>query len=297
MSDPEGKHPRINPYAVICVGVLAVSFGSIFVRLADAPALTIAAYRVGIASLLLAPVGLWREGQSLRRLRRHDLLLALLTGFFLALHFATWVSSLDYTSVASSVVLVNTNPLWVGLVAPLITGERVSRVMAVGIVISVIGGVIIGVGDFGLAPEQALGDILALSGAIMAALYILMGRNLRRRMSLLSYVVIVYSAAALLLVLFALVTRQPFSGFSQQTWALFLLMALIPQILGHSSYNWALGYLSASFIAVSLLGEPIAATIMAYLLLGEGLTTAKVIGGTLILAGIYVTAREEGRNG
>lgn len=297
MSGTEGNHPRINPYAVICVGVLAVSFGSIFVRLADAPALTIAAYRVGIASLLLAPVGVWREGQRIRQLHRQDLLLALLTGLFLALHFATWVSSLDYTSVASSVVLVNTNPLWVGLVAPLITRERVSRIMAAGIVVSVIGGVIIGVGDFGLAPAQALGDLLALTGAIMAALYILMGRNLRRRMSLLSYIVIVYSAAALLLVLFALVTRQPFSGFSQRTWLLFLLMALIPQILGHSSYNWALGYLSASFIAVSLLGEPIAATIMAYVLLGEGLTPAKVIGGTLILAGIYVTAREEGRNG
>ncbi|NOZ05624.1 MAG: DMT family transporter [Chloroflexi bacterium] len=288
--------PRLNPYLVICVGVFAVSFGSIFVRLADAPALVIATYRVGIASLLLWPLGLWHDGTELRQLRRKDLGLALLTGLFLALHFATWVSSLDYTSVASSVVLVNTNPLWVGMVAPLLTGERVGRGMAVGILISVIGGVIIGVGDFGLNPAQAFGDLLALIGAIMAALYILMGRNLRRRMSILAYVVVVYSAAGILLALFALASRQPFSGFSQETWMLFLLMALIPQILGHSSYNWALGYLSASFVAVSLLGEPIAATLMAYFFLGEGLTPAKLMGGLLILTGIFLTAREEGKN-
>jgi len=297
MTSTPSRKPRANPYLVICLGVLAVSFGSIFVRLAEAPALTIAAYRVGIASLLLLPVGYWRSGEELSRLKLRDFLLALLTGFFLALHFATWVSSLDYTSVASSVVLVNTNPLWVGLVAPLVTRERVSRMMAVGIVVSVIGGVVIGLGDFGLSPAQAFGDLLALTGAVMAALYILMGRNLRRRLSLLTYIVIVYSAAAALLILFALVTHQPFTGFPRETWLLFLLMALIPQILGHSSYNWALGYLSASFIAVSLLGEPIAATFMAYVWLGEGLTTAKVVGGGLILIGIYLTAREEGGMG
>ncbi|NOZ04895.1 MAG: DMT family transporter [Chloroflexi bacterium] len=289
--------PPLNPYLVIFVGVFAVSFGSIFVRLANAPAIMIATYRVGIASLLLWPVGLWKEKPALQKISRRDLALALLTGCFLALHFATWVSSLDYTSVASSVVLVNTNPLWVGMVAPLLTGERVSRIMAVGILISVIGGVIIGIGDFGLAPAQAFGDLLALAGAIMAGLYILMGRNLRRRLPALTYVIVVYSAAALVLALLALLTRQPLHGFSQETWILFFLMALIPQIMGHSSYNWALGYLSASFVAVSLLGEPIAATIMAYFLFGEGLTPAKLAGGLMILMGIYVTAKEEAKNG
>jgi len=288
--------PSLNPYLVIFVGVLAVSFGSIFVRLADAPAIMIATYRVGIASLLLWPVGLWREKATLQKISRRDLALALLTGFFLALHFATWVSSLDYTSVASSVVLVNTNPLWVGMVAPLLTGERVSRIMAVGILISVIGGVIIGIGDFGLSPAQAFGDLLALAGAIMAGLYILMGRNLRRRLPALTYVIVVYSAAALFLALFALLSRQPLHGFSQETWILFFLMALIPQIMGHSSYNWALGYLSASFVAVSLLGEPIAATVMAYFFLGEGLTPTKLVGSLMILMGIYLTAKEEAKN-
>ena len=180
--------PPFNPYFALISGVLAVSTGAIFARLAEAPALVIAAYRVGIAALILAPIAWFKARDELSRLSGRDLKLALLSGFFLALHFATWISSLDYTSVANSVVLVNTNPLWVGLLTPLMVKERVKRATIVSIVISVIGGTIIGFGDFATGGKALLGDALALIGSICAAVYLLLGRNLRRHLSLLAYI-------------------------------------------------------------------------------------------------------------
>ncbi|NPA91767.1 MAG: DMT family transporter [Chloroflexi bacterium] len=285
--------PPVSPYLALFLGIFAVSTGAIFVRLADAPALTVAAYRTGLATLILLPLAWWKARDELRRLTRGDLRLALLSGFFLALHFATWISSLDYTSVASSVVLVNTNPIWVGLLTPFISRDRITRLTALGIVISVVGGVIIGAGDFAIGGQALWGDILAIFGSISAALYLLIGRNLRPKLSLVAYVTVVYGTAAVLLWMVVLGMGLPITGFSTQTWAALLGIAVVPQILGHSTYNWALRWVTASLVAVSLLGEPVMATIMAYFLFGEGLTWAKIVGGGLILLGIYLAARGE----
>ncbi len=287
--------PPFNPYLALIAGTLAVSTGAIFARLADAPALVIAAYRVGLASLLLAPVTWWKARDEIVKLSGRDLKLAVLSGFFLALHFATWISSLDYTSVANSVVLVNTNPLWVGLLTPLIAKERVRRAAVYSIVISVIGGAIIGYGDFATGGQALLGDALALAGSMCAAIYLLLGRSLRRKLSLLPYIFLCYGSAALILWAIVLVLRLPISGFSPGTWAAFGGMALIAQILGHSTYNWALRWLSAGLIAVSLLGEPIGSTILAYIIFDEGLTVYKVVGGLIILCAIYLAASAENR--
>jgi drug/metabolite transporter (DMT)-like permease len=287
--------PPINPYIALIVGTMAVSTGAIFARLADAPALVIAAYRVGIASLILAPIAWWKARDEIARLSRRDLKLAVLSGFFLALHFATWISSLDYTSVANSVVLVNTNPLWVGLLTPLVVKEKLRRAMLVSIVISVIGGTIIGYGDFATGSKALLGDGLALAGSFCAAVYLLLGRNLRRKLSLLPYIFICYGSAALILWIIVLALGLPISGFSTGTIAAFWGMALIAQIIGHSTYNWALKWLSAGLIAVSLLGEPIGATILAYIIFDEGLTVYKAIGGIFILAAIYIAASSESK--
>ena len=285
--------PPFNPSLALVSGVLAVSTGAIFARLAEAPALVIAAYRLGLASVILAPNAWWQARDELLSLRKKDYLLAILAGLFLALHFGTWISSLDYTSVANSVVLVNTNPLWVGVLTPLISKDRLTLLTKLGIVISVMGGVIIGAGDFVAGGQALWGDFLALLGSICAALYLLLGRNLRRELSLLAYVALCYGSAAIILWTSVLVMRLPIAGFSTGTYAAFAAMALISQIIGHSSYNWALKWFSASLIAVSLLGEPIGATILAYIIFAEGLTWAKSLGGGLILAGIYLAARGE----
>ncbi len=288
-------NPPFTPYFALISGVLAVSTGAIFARLADAPALVIAAYRLGIAALILAPIAFLKARGELSRLSAGDLKLAILSGFFLALHFGTWISSLDYTSVANSVVLVNTNPLWVGLFTPLIAKERVRRATVLSIVISVIGGVIIGYGDFATGGRALLGDALALAGSICAAIYLLLGRNLRRRLSLLPYIFVCYGSAAVILWIIVLSLGLPICGFNTTTLAAFWGMALISQLIGHSSYNWALKWFSAGLIAVSLLGEPIGATILAYIIFDEGLTAYKIMGGIFILTAIYIAASAENR--
>ena len=178
--------PTIRPYLVIATGIVAVSFASIFIRLAEAPSLVIAASRLTIASLILAPAVLIKSKDELRALTRQDLLLALLSGLFLGVHFAAWISSLEYTSVASSVVFVSTSPMFVGLASHFLLKERVSRRMFAGIAVSVLGGIIIGYGDFGLGARELFGDLLALVGAAAVSVYLLVGRKLRCHLSLLS---------------------------------------------------------------------------------------------------------------
>jgi len=289
----EKDRPPFNPSLALISGVLAVSTGAIFAKLAEAPALVIAAYRVGLASLILAPIAWWQARDELLGLEKKDYMLALLSGFFLALHFSAWISSLSYTSVANSVVLVNTNPLWVGILTPVISKDRLTLMTKIGIVISVIGGAIIGAGDFATGGQALWGDFLALLGSICAAVYLLLGRNLRRKLSLIAYVIICYGSAAIILWVLVIALGLQVVGFSSGTYAAFAGMALISQIIGHTSYNWALKWFSASLIAVSLLGEPIGATILAYIIFDETLTWTKLVGGSLILAAIYLAARGE----
>ena len=289
----EKDRPPFNPSLALISGVLAVSTGAIFAKLAEAPPLVIAAYRVGLASLILAPLAWWKVRDEVMGLERRECVLALLSGLFLALHFSTWISSLSYTSVANSVVLVNTNPLWVGILTPAISKDRLTLTTKIGIVLSVIGGVIIGAGDFATGDQALWGDFLALLGSICAALYLLLGRNLRRKLSLLAYVIICYGSAAIILWSLVLILGLPVVGFSSGTYGAFVGMALVSQIIGHTSYNWALKWFSASLVAITLLGEPIGATVLAYLVFDERLTWTKFFGGALILAAIYLAARGE----
>jgi drug/metabolite transporter (DMT)-like permease len=234
--------------------------------------------------------------------------LGLISGFFLALHFATWITSLEYTTVASSVVLVSTSPLWVALFASIFLKEPVPRLVLIGMGLAIIGGVMVGLSDVctwsstGLAcpsfhdfvrGKAFLGDLFALAGAISGSVYLLIGRRLRVDMSLISYIFIVYGMAAVVLVGFVLAAGQPMTGYPLPVYGWFVLLALVPQLLGHSSFNWALRYLSAAYVALTLLGEPVGSTILAYFLLNEAPTGLKIIGAILILAGIYTASQAE----
>lgn len=190
---------------------------------------------------------------------------------------------------------MNTNPLWVGLLTPLIAKERIQKLAVLSIIISVIGGLIIGLGDFATGTQALWGDGLALIGSICAAIYLLLGRNLRGKLSLLPYIFVCYGSAAVILWVIVLILNLPITGFSMDTVAAFWAMALISQLIGHTSYNWALKWFSASLIAVSLLGEPIGSTILAYFLFEEDLTWSKVIGGIIILSAIYIAASVENK--
>lgn len=288
----EGK-PPVSPWLVLSAGVLAISTGAIFARMAEAPPLIIAAYRVGLSAALLLPLAGQGAAREAKELSRKDLWTVVLSGCFLALHFATWISSLFYTTVASSVVIVNATPLWTGLFSPFITGEPFSKGLKRGLLIALPGGAIIGWGDFALGGAALWGDFLALLGSFFAALYILCGRRVRPRMSLTGYITVNYGTAAVVLWAIAAAAGLSPAGYSSSTWAAFFLMALIPQLLGHSSYNWALRWLSGGTVALCLLGEPIGSALLAALFLHEPVTLSKAAGGALILAGIVMAARED----
>jgi drug/metabolite transporter (DMT)-like permease len=274
---------------VLFVGVLAASFGAIFVRLAEAPSLVIASYRLLIASLIVAPVGLMRRHAELRALSRRDLLWAIVSGVFLSLHFVFWIASLEHTSVASSVFFVSTSPIFVGVTSHLLTRDKLSLTMSTGIAVAVLGGLVIAWNDLAIGGEALRGDLLAIVGAVMVGGYFMAGRRLRPKVSLLAYVTVVYSIAALGALALTLLTRHSFSGYSAQTWAMLILLAAVPQLLGHSSLNWALRLLPAAAVGVVTLGEPVGSTVLAYFLLREPPALVTVLGGALILTGIYLS--------
>lgn len=304
------KRPFASPLLVLALGVLAASTSSIFIRYAQeyAPSLVIAAWRLTLATVILAPLALTRRREELRSLTRQELGLGLLSGLFLALHFASWITSLAFTTVASSVVLVDTVPLWVALFAPLALGERISRPVKIGMWLAFTGSVLVGlsdacvwsgagltcppIGEF-VQGRAFLGDLLALAGAVAGAVYLIIGRRVRTGLSLLTYIFVVYGASAVALIFFMLVAQQPAFGYPPAAYLWFLALALFPQLLGHTSYNWALGYLPAAYVSITLLGEPIGSTLLAMVFLGETPSGLKVLGGAIILTGIYLASRQE----
>ncbi len=296
---------------VLVGGVFAISSSAIFIRLAQeeqVPSLVIAAWRTTIAALILAPFALTRRRSELAALSPVDWGLAIIAGVMLGLHFATWISSLEYTSITSSTVLVATAPLWVGLASPFFLGEPLSRALKQGIFLAVIGAVIIGASDvltlvdgritLNLAANEyasnpLLGNTLALAGAVTAAAYLIIGRRLRQGLSLLSYTSVVYGMAAVTLLTAVVITRQKMFGFSPAVYLLFLAMALIPQLIGHTSFNWALSFLPAAFVSIAAISEPVGASILAILFFQEYPGPVAVVGSVFILFGVVLASRNQ----
>jgi len=286
-------------YAALALGVVVVSSSSILTRYAQgagAPSLSIAAVRLVLAALVLTPFVIARRSAEVRSVSRSDVLLGLAAGALLAIHFATWITSLAYTSVASSTALVATNPIWIAVASVVLFRERVRAGVIAAIAFALAGSVLIFAaegGGAGAQPDARLGDTLALIGSISVSGYLLIGRSLRRRMSLLTYIWMVYSGAAAVIVVAAIIAREPLWGFSATAWACMVAIGLGPQLLGHSIFNWALKQVSATFVALAILGEPIGSAIFALILFGEGFSALQILGFALLLAGIYVGARSE----
>ncbi len=293
---------------VLFGGVFATASASIMIRLAQQLGMsstTIAAGRLLLAALILLPLMLWRTWDEVRALGRRDVLFGIVSGVFLAIHFVSWISSLEYTSVASSVALVTTNPLWVGLLSLVVFRERLAPLMLLGILLTVGGSLLIGLSDSSgsHATNALLGDGLALLGALAGSIYFLIGRELRRRLSTLTYIWLVYSSAAVVLLGIALMrgwgaapgpAGQPVVfGYPLVAYLLLLGLALGPQLLGHTSFNWALRFLSATFVAVAILGEPIGSALLALILFHEGFAPLQFVGFVLLLVGIVVAGRAE----
>jgi len=294
----------------IAIAILAVSTASIFVRFAqlEAPSIVIATLRLGFAVVVIAPFALIRYRRELQALTRHELLLGAFSGGCLAIHFAAWITSLEYTSVVSSVVLVATGPLWVALFSPLFLREPLTRLVLTGMLLALLGGVTIALGDscvidgslvcpsFSefLSGDALLGNFLALVGAWAIAGYLMIGRKLRSGMSLVPYVFVVYGVAAAVLAAAMFASGQSPVGFSGITYVWIGLLALIPQLIGHSTFNWILRYLPVTLVAITTLGEPIGSAVLAWFILKEMPASLTLLGGVLILIGIYVSSRNRG---
>ncbi len=293
---------------VLFGGILAVSSASIIIKFAqvEVNSIVIAAYRLTIATIILFPYVIIYNLEEIKSIKGRDILLILGSGLFLALHFATWISSIRFTSIASSVVLVTTTPLWVALFSPLLLGEKIKPSVWIGIIIAMAGSAVVGLSEgclfragFGIVCQNItdtfhgqamLGNFLALCGAWMGAGYMITGRKLRARISVTPYVFSVYGTASIILIGIIIVMGLPIVGFSPNIYGWLLLLGLIPQLLGHSSFNWALGYLPAAFVSVALMGEPIGTIILAYLIFAEIPLIGEMIGGVLTLTGILVVS-------
>lgn len=274
--------------ALLVLGVVAVSFSAPLIRLADAPPLAIAFYRNAFAALVLLGLAWSTRRQEIRSLRARDWRWLITSGCFLALHFVTWIPSVTFTTVAASTVLVSTASVFALAGGRWVFGDSVGRSTIAGIAIALSGAALISGGDFRASTRAFVGDILALGGAVFAAAYLLTGRSLRRRLSLLTYAGVVYSVCALVLLPAILLSGTPFMGYEPKVWLLFGLMALGPQILGHTTFNFLLGNVDATVIAVAVMAEPVVASLLALLFFGETPPLAAIVGGLMVLVGVYL---------
>jgi len=287
-------------YTGLAAGVLIVSTAAILIRLAqanDASSLAIAAFRLGIASIVLLPIAWLRAGAELRSIAPRDLGLTLLSGAFLAVHFGSWITSLEHTSVASSTALVTTNPLWVGLASVFFLRERLTRPVVLGIVLAAIGTTTMFFADAGVhtlvRSNATLGNSLALTGAISASAYLIIGRSLRARLSLIAYVWLAYTTAAAILLAACLIRGEELIGLRATAYWCVLALALGPQLLGHTILNWSVRHVSATFVALSILGEPLGSSLLALAIFREKIGIVQMMAFALILSGIFCAARAE----
>ena len=278
-----------------------MSFGGPLVRYATAPPLAVAAWRVAFSVLFIALVLLVRDrGRGLRALGRREWVLAIGAGAFLAAHFWSWIASLGFTTVASSVVLVSTQPVFVALLSAWLLAERPSGRQWAGIGVAVAGAAVIGWGDFGGGREPLIGDLLAVAGAVFVSAYYVIGRRLRPSLDLWTYIGVVYGMAALILMVAVGAHPQvDVAGYPGSDWLVFLALAAGPMMIGHTGVNYALRYMPAYVANLALLGEPVGATLLAWWLPGirERPSAQLLVGGALVLLGIGTAARRRVRTG
>ena len=283
-------------YGLLILAVLCVSVGSIFVRLAAAPALAVAFNRIFLASVVVAPFAAPSLARAWPVLTARRRLILLASGVSLGVHFATWIASLSYTSVAASVLLVNTAPLFTLFFSWWFLGERASKAVLIAMAVALTGAALIAAGDWGDGGAASLkGDALAVAGAVTMSLYHVIGRGLRDALPLPAYVLGVWSTAAATLAVLAATARVPVFGYPPRIFALFLALAVVPTVIGHGLVNRSLRHIPAPTVGLFLLGEPIAASILAYAVFGENPGALTIAGGVLVLAALALVVRSEGR--
>lgn len=296
------QQPPLQAYLVMMMGVVAVSLAAIFIRLAQGeqiPSLFIGAARMTLATLIITPITLRRYWGEIRSLRRRDFFWVGISGAFLAIHFATWILSLEYTSVLISVVLVNTNPLWVAALEVIFLRARLGKWVIGGLLVGLVGSIIVAIpsgGAISAGQQPLLGSLLSITGAVAVAAYFVIGRKLRSSLSLMPYIWLVYGTAAILLMAVVIVTGVPITGYSTQGYFWLLAMAAVPQLLGHSSFNFVLKYFPATYVGIAVQMEPVFSALIALFLFKEIPLAFQIIGSATILCGVVFASIGQSRS-
>jgi drug/metabolite transporter (DMT)-like permease len=278
--------PPIHPYFLVGIGLIAISFSSILIKWTSAPPAIIGMYRLLFTCILLLP-WLWKEKQDLFRLNIRDYLLLFLSGIFLGLHFWFWIASLDETSVASSMIITALEPFFVVIGAFFVFHERFSKNQLSSMALALFGSLIVAYGDIGHSQSHIIGDVSSLLGTIAVSIYMMFGQAVSRKISSTVYNVTVFFIASAELAIFTLFQHIRFVGYSPKDWGIFILLAIFPTLFGHGLFNWLLKYLRASTISMTILGEPIGAIILAWMLLGQNISLWQMVGGILCIGGVY----------
>ncbi|MFE8698961.1 DMT family transporter [Cytobacillus sp. FJAT-53684] len=286
---------KVNPYAVLAIGVISVSTSAILVKVSSAPSGVIAFYRLFFSVLFMLPVFLIKYVPELRLITRRDWIFSIVAGVFLAFHFILWFESLNYTSVASSTVLVTLQPLFAFLGTYFFFKEKFSWKAILSGLLAVFGSVIISWGDFKISGSALFGDFLALIACALVTAYLMFGQSVRKRLSLVTYTFVVYSISTITLLIYVLIRQEPLVPYATNDWVYFILLAIIPNLLGHTLFNWSLKWLSTSTISMAILFEPVGAAILAYYLLQEAVVWTQALGGAIVIGGVSLFLLDERR--
>ena len=287
------NQPRIHPYIPIIIGVISVSLSAIFVKLANAESGVIAFYRMFFSVMVMAPIFFWKYTREVKKLTMRDWVFSSIAGVFLAFHFILWFESLRYTSVASSTVLVTLQPLFAFVGTYLFFKEKITGKTILAGAIAIAGSVYISWGDFQLSGSALYGDLLALVACALVTAYLLFGQDVRKRLSLITYTMIVYGVSTITLFFYVLIKGESFGPYTTKNWIWFILLALVPNLLGHALFNWAIKYVSTNVVSVVILFEPIGAAILAIFIFKEYLVASQIIGGLVVIVGIVLFAVDE----
>ncbi|UJF28027.1 DMT family transporter [Planococcus sp. 107-1] len=289
------EKPVVHPFIPIIIGVFSVALSAIFVKMTSADSGVTAFYRMLFSILIMSPVFFMKYTQEIKKLSKRDWAFTSIAGIFLAFHFILWFESLNYTSVASSTVLVTLQPLFAFAGTYFFFKEKLSIKTLVSGLIAVLGSVLIGYGDFKISGSALYGDILALIACALITGYLLFGQDVRQRLSLITYTFVVYSFSTITLFFYIIVKGESFGPYPASEWMWFLLLAIIPNLLGHTLFNWSLRWVSTNVISIAILFEPVGAAILAYFILGELLSSSQIIGGTVVLCGIILFVADYGK--
>lgn len=288
------NHPPIPPIVPLVVGMIAISFAPILVRYSDADVSVQGLYRMLFTVLLMLPFGRKSLG-AVKSVSAKDWLLLVLAGFFLALHFFLWMASLNYTSIASSTIILALEPVCVMIGAYFLFRDRIGKLSLAGMALAFVGTIFVSSGDMALSKEAFQGDLLSFFGMLAVVVNMLIAKQLMKRVPSFLYSLVVFATAAVCFAAYNVAADIPMTGYPPKEWLVFVLLAIVPTVFGHLIFNWLLQYLKPTTVSMTVLAEPVGSSILGMILFSEMVGGPQLAGGALVIAGLLVYLRSEQR--